>query len=92
MGNIKMIPGIGMVAAAFAELAVLQNRLLVAERRGGNIQGNRIKGSQHPHVGNNGRIVFRMAVAIGGNIADQGNMEGRAPIQNRLGIFRNLIV
>lgn len=55
---------ISMFLKILTQDALLDRRHLVAQIRAGHIQSHGIKGRQHTHIGDNGNIIFRMAVAV----------------------------
>ena len=72
-----------------AELAVGQRLRLHAHINARLIQRQRIKGSEHADIGQNGRVVLGVAVAVRRNILNQRDMEARAPGHHSLGVFRH---
>ncbi len=44
----------------------------------GHVQRHRVEGGEHTHVGYDGHIVLRTAVAVGGHVDDQRNVEAGA--------------
>ena len=56
------------------------------------VEGKRILGDKHTDVRKDRRIVFRMAIAIRRDVQYQRDMEMRATVDHRLGIFRHLVV
>ena len=84
MGVFKMVM---VMAAVLFQYASCHNRLAVHGICTGYIQSNRVKGSKHAHIRNNGDIVFRMAVAVRGYIHDQADVEIRPVSKNCLGVF-----
>ena len=53
------------------EAASFTDRHPIAKVHTGLIQCNRVKGGKHADIGNNGNIIFRMAVAERRHVADQ---------------------
>ncbi len=73
-----------LVAVLFhvaVKTAVLDDRHFVAEIHAGLVQGYRVKGRQHSHIGDDRDVIFGVAVTEGRNVADQGDMEGGAVLQ-----------
>ena len=62
----------------FRKKASCHNRLAIYGIYTGHIQGNRIKGGKHADIGNNRSVVLSMAVAVGGYIYHQADMEAWA--------------
>jgi hypothetical protein len=69
------------------ELTARQWMSLQAGIDTGLIERQRIQGGKHPYIGKDGCVVFTMAVTVGGNIHNQGNVETRAAINDSLGLF-----
>ena len=69
-----------------------QGRLGVYRVHTGHVQGHRVKAGEHTHVGDDGRVVLRMAVAVGRHVDDQADVEAGPPVHHRLGIFGDLPV
>ena len=70
-----------------SQLAVADGLCFLAEIHAGLVQGNRIERGQHTDVRKNRRIIFRMAVAVGGNIRDQADMETGSSVADSLAVF-----
>lgn len=58
----------------------------------GLVECDRVEGSEHADVRQDGRIVFSMAVAVRRNVHDQVDVEARAVLADGLGVFRHLAV
>ena len=58
----------------------------------GQVQGHRVEGGEHTHIGNDGNVVFRVAVAVGAYVTDQGDVEMGTAIHNGLGVLGDLVV
>ena len=56
------------------------------------VECQRVLGDKHTDVREDRRVVFRMAIAIRGDVQYQRDMEMRASVYHRLGIFRHLVV
>jgi len=89
--------GVGkMIVMAFArgemvgELAARHDRLAVACVRAGLVERDRVERGEHPDVRNNRHIVFRVTVAVRGNLHDDADVKMRAVLQDRQRVFRDL--
>ena len=69
-----------------------QGRLGVYRVGAGHVQGHRVKAGEHTHVGDDGRVVLRMTVAVGRHVDDQADVEAGPPVHHRLGILGDLAV
>ena len=67
-----MILAAGLLAAQYA-LGVYGHGVYAVGR--GHIHGNGVKGGKHTHIGNDGDIVFGVAVAAGGDIHGDVDVE-----------------
>ena len=56
------------------------------------IQGYRVEGCKHANIRYDGQIIFRMAVAVGGDIDDKADVEMLSALQNGLAVFGDLVV
>lgn len=56
------------------------------------VKRNRVEGSQHADIGHYGSIVFSMAVAEGGYIHDQADVETGSAVAHSQRVFRHLLV
>lgn len=74
------------------QLAVGHRRCFHAGIGTGLVEGDRVEGSEHADVRQDGRIVFSMAVAVRRNVHDQIDVEARAVLADGLGVFRHLAV
>ena len=74
------------------QLASADHGLAVDRVRAGHIQGNRIEGSEHAHIRNDGDVVLRMAVAVRGYVDNQADVEAWPSGNHRLAVFRDLAV
>lgn len=72
-----------------AELAVGQRLIAQAGINTGLIHRQRIEGSEHTHVGKDGCVVLAVAVAVGGDVADEGDVEIGSAVNNSLGVLGN---
>ena len=69
------------------------HRLLgVAEVGAAKIQRHRVEGSEHSHVGNDGHVVFRVAVAERRHVHNDADVEMRPSPQNRRCVFGDFVV
>ena len=74
------------------KLAARQGRGGQAGVCAGLIQGQGVEGGEHAQVGQDGHIVFPVAVAVGGHVHHQGDMELGPPVHHGLGILRHAAV
>ena len=72
--------------------AVRHDGLAVDSLGAGQIQGDRVGGGKHADVGDDGHVVFRVAVAVGRDVADDVDAVARAPVQYGLGVLGDLTV
>lgn len=75
-----------------SQLASGLNRHGVAGIGTGDVYRYRVEGSEHSHIRDNGQVVFRVAVTIGGNVHDDVDVELGTSLNNRFGILCNLAV
>lgn len=76
-----------LVVQVLIEQASWDDRHCVAGVGAGLIEGHRVGGSKHPHVGNYRQIVFSVAVAVGGNVDHQTDVQLGPPVKHRLGVL-----
>jgi hypothetical protein len=86
-----MVVEIGL-QQVLVELAARKGPRLHAGIHAGLVQGERIKRGEHAQIGQDGRVVFPVAVAVGGDIDDKRDVETRTAIHYRLGVFRHALV
>ena len=55
----------------------------------GLVQSHRVKGGEHAHVGHDGQVVLPVAVAVGGHVDDQADVELGPAVHHRLGVLRH---
>src|SRR5699024_11509946 len=55
-------------------------------------QSDGIKGGEHAHVGHNGQVVFAVAVAVGGDVHHQADVEAGLVLDDGPGVLGNLAV
>ena len=55
-----------------------QGRLGVHRVHAGHVQRHRVEGGEHAHVGHDGHVVLGTAVAVGGHVDDQRDVEAGA--------------
>ena len=72
--------------------AVWKNRLTVDSLGAGQIQRDGVGGCKHPDVRDDGHVVFRVAVAVRRDVADDIDAVAGTTVQHGLGVFRNLAV
>ena len=89
--------GVEMVVVMFffrhlSQKTVLDLRLCIDRVSAGHIQGYRVKGSEHTDVWHNGRVIFRMAVAVRGHIDHKADVEIGASVHNGFCVLCNLAV
>ena len=58
----------------------------------GLVQGDGVKGGEHAHIGDDGQIVAVLAVAVGGNVGHDVDVEGGTAVHYCLGVFSDLAV
>ena len=82
-------PGGGQVVR---QLAAGQNGHVVAGVGAGLVQRHRVEGGEHAHIGDDGRVVLGVAVAVGGNVHHQIDVEAGPAVHHRLGVFGDAAV
>ena len=76
----------------FGEDAAADHRLTVDCICAGLIQSDRVKGSEHADVGDNRDIVFRVAVAIRGDVDHQTDVEIGTSVNDCVGVLGDFVV
>ena len=81
-----------LVAVGAVRCGAPQGRLGVHRVHTGHVQRHRVEGGEHSHVGHDGHVVLGTAVAVGGHIHHQGDVEAGAAIHHRLGVLGDFVV
>ena len=82
----------GVAVAHLLQLGAGQDRLTVYRVGTGHIQGHRVKGGEHAHIGDDVGVIFPVAVTVGGHVHHQVDVEAGASVYHRLGVFCDLAV
>ena len=90
MHGMQMIVILGV--CGLCKAASRQNRLAVDRLHTRQIERHGVKRCEHAHIRHHRHIVLRMAVAVRGNIAHDGDMEAGTSVYHRLGILSDLVV
>ena len=69
-----------------------QGRLGVHRVDTGHVQRHGIEGGEHTHIGHDGHVVLAAAVAVGGHVDDQRDVEAGPAVHHRLGVLGDLVV
>ena len=78
--------------AALSQGAPRQDRLAVDRLDARKVERNGVKRGEHAHIRHHRHVILLMAVAVRGDIARDGDMEAGSSVDNRLRIFRDLVV
>src|SRR5699024_6735781 len=58
----------------------------------GHVDGHRVKGGEHAHIRHDGRVVLGVAVAVGGDLVYDVDVEVGTAVHHSLGILGDLAV
>ena len=81
-----------MLVLQIGDGAVWKNRLTVDRLGAGQIQRDGVGGCEHADVRDNGDVVFRVAVAVRRDVADDVDAVAGTTVQHGLGVFGDLAV
>ena len=91
MGGVEVVTG-GAVAALVKQGGVGRGSLGQHGVGTGLVQSHRVEGGKHAHVRDDGDIVLRVAVAVGGHVHHQGHVEAGAAVYHGLGVLGDLLI
>ena len=88
---------VGVVEDVVSVLALvhpgaLHARHLVAEVAAGHVERDGVESGEHADVRDDRRVVFRMAVAVRRDVADEADVETRLAVHDGGGVFGHLLV
>ena len=75
-----------------AQHAVGHGRLGVHRVRAGHVYRHGVEGGEHAHIWHHGGVVFKVAVAVGGDVYREGDVEVRLALADGLGVLGDLAV
>src|SRR5699024_8488143 len=90
VGKVVVVVAEVLLVHVVVELGAGDGRLGHAGVGAGLVQGHGIEGGEHTHVRQDGQVVFGVAVAVGGHVHHQADVEVGTAVQHGLGILGDL--
>ena len=92
VGKVVVMVARALPGEVFIQQGARYHRHGVARIGAGHVQRNGVKAGKHAHIGNDGGVIFRMAVAVGRHLVHNIDVKSRAPVHHSLGILGHFAV